>query len=111
MMTQKIAATPLGNKVIVRLDPVEKKTDSGIIIHTEGSEEREYAAQTRGTLIAVGPEAWHDIETGEPLSWKVEEGSRVMFAAYAGVRITAEKYSDRIMQDHDVIAVLEEENV
>ena len=99
----------MGNKVIVSLDKIETKTESGIYIHTGNSEEREYAAQTRGTLKALGPEAWLDIDTGIDLPWKLEVGDRVLFAAYAGVRIEQDKYGDRIMNDHDIIARIDRE--
>ena len=108
----KVSAIPLGNKVLVKFDPVEEAaTESGIIIHTASTKEREYLAQTRGTVVAIGPEAWVDVETNLDLPWKhlIEVGTRVLFARYSGVKVEDSDDSDRVMNDHDIIAVLEHE--
>lgn len=109
----RVSATPLGNKVLVQLDDVEEVSEGGIIMHTTNNREREYIAQTRGTILKIGPEAWVDPETGLDFPWRslvAEEGKKVMFAKYSGVSINGEdKLAPRIMNDLDIIAVLEDE--
>jgi co-chaperonin GroES (HSP10) len=70
---------PTGYHVIVEPDPVETKTEAGIILQIDTKKEK--AAGTFGTLKAVGPQAWKDISTGD--SW-AKVGERVMYAKYAG---------------------------
>ena len=49
--------TPVGYRVLVKPDVLEQKTKGGIII-AETIREGQDRAQTTGTLVAVGPDAW-----------------------------------------------------
>lgn len=104
MSKKKETVKPLGFTVLVRLDEVTEKSEGGIILTTSDKTKREYAAQTRGTIVAIGPEAW-DYEGGE--GSKCEVGDRVLFARYAGVKVEEDDYSDRVMNDKDIIGKLE----
>ena len=75
---------PLGNRVLVKIDPVEQK--KGSLIMLESSQER----QNKGTAMVVGIEC-ENIKTGD----------RVMFNKYAG---------NQVFQDcEDLILMLEDE--
>ena len=104
MSKKKETVKPLGFTVLVRLDKVDKKSEGGIILTPDSRASREYAAQTRGTVVEVGPEAW-GYEGGEDS--RCRAGDRVLFARYAGVKVEDDDYSDRIMNDKDIIGKLE----
>ena len=117
----KTGIFPSGNRVVVKPDEVEEKTEGGIIIASAISEKYEHANAT-GTLVAVGPDAFtHTYEVTERLidgQWKpverkvtgyseafAEEGDRVAFAKYGGLVVQGEdgeKY--RILNDTDITA-------
>jgi co-chaperonin GroES (HSP10) len=112
---------PSGDRVLVLPDPIEEElTESGIVIIQETRDKYE-AAQSSGTLVAVGPDAWnHVIEKlyavgddgrehliekrvrgySEPFA---RVGDRVAFAKYSGLRVKGEdgeKYI--ILNDEDI---------
>jgi len=91
---------PLGYRVMVRRAPPEEVTEGGIII-ASAQTEREHAAETRGTVLAVGPRAWTD--EGDEAS-RCEVGDKVILAVYSGTRLTADKYSDILVNDQDILA-------
>jgi chaperonin GroES len=112
---------PSGDRVLVLPDPIEEEiTESGIVIIQETRDKYE-AAQSSGTLGAVGPDAWchvveqlyavgddgreHLIEKrvrgySEPFA---KVGDRVAFAKYSGLRVKGEDGElYRILNDEDI---------
>ena len=52
---------PAGHRVLLKADPIETVSEGGIVVISSTMEEKlERAAQTNGTLIQVGNEAWED---------------------------------------------------
>lgn len=65
------AVKPMGYRVVVREDPIEVKSEGGIILHASKDEkDRQQAGQVWGTLVAVGETAF----TGADWQRKDEEG-------------------------------------
>jgi len=116
---------PSGNRVLVKPDEIDKVTAGGIII-PEPEAEKHAGAQSIGTLIAAGPDAWkHVTESvyrvidGELRLAEVREkgysepfaqvNDRVAFAKYGGLVVEGmdgERY--RVLNDEDITAVVEE---
>lgn len=73
----------LGNRVIIKPDPIEEISAGGIVIaQTEKYMREEKAATSTGVVVGYGPAAWLDpIMGGEP--W-VDVGDRVVYARYSG---------------------------
>ena len=110
-----------GNRVVVKPDDVEKKTDGGIVIPdtvADGYQD----AQSTGVLIAVGPDAWQHTtkktyrlidgtmrlvgleKTGysEPFA---DVGDRVAFAKFGGLKVVGEDGNEyRLLNDEDITA-------
>lgn len=112
---------PSGNRVVVKPDDVERKTDGGIIIPDAQADSHAHA-QTIGTLVEVGPDAWSHLtkrkyrlidgglklveieKTGysEPFA---KVGDRVAFAKYGGLAVEGEDGNQyRILNDEDITA-------
>lgn len=104
MMENKSGISPTGGHVLISPDPVEEKTKGGIYLPdtTRDSEQR---AATTGTVIAIGPGAWLDLDDGQP--W-AEVGDHVSYARYAGVEMVGkDEESYTLINDNDILAVLQ----
>lgn len=95
---------PVGNRVIVRPDPVEEKTESGLIKTVNA--EKEKHGQQDGVLVGIGPLAWQ-YPNDDGLEYKpwAYLGDRVHWTRYSGLEITGDDGEFyRIMNDEDLIA-------
>jgi chaperonin GroES len=117
---------PSGNRILIKPDALEEKTEGGIIIPPK-ERERHQQAQTAGILIAVGPDAWShmtkktyrvidgelrlvEMETSGYSDPFAEEGDRVTFARYGGLQVRGEDGEMyRILNDEDITARVSDE--
>lgn len=107
---------PLGDRVLIRPDEIEKTSPGGIII--VDPEERHAMAQSIGTVVAVGPDCWVDhVERGPVGVTTVgfsgpfaKPGDRVCFAKYGGLQVPGKDGQPyRIMNDVDITARVDED--
>jgi len=113
---------PLTDKVLIKPDIIEEKTDGGIII-AESTKEQHQAAQAVGTLIAIGRDAFKNTTTNvysgdsmklterrvERWDGTAEPGQRVMYAKYGGYSVVGkdgEVY--QVMNDRDLTCAVDE---
>ena len=122
----KTGINPSGNRVVVKPDDVERKTEGGIII-PDAQADKHMHAQSTGTLVSVGPDAWshttkmtyrlidgdyklvEKVVTGysEPFA---NPGDRVAFAKYGGLQVEgADGELYRILNDEDITARVSDE--
>lgn len=95
---------PTGGHVLVKADPVEAKTKGGIYL-PDTTRDQEQRAATMGTVVAVGPSAWMDLDDGHP--W-AEVGDHVSYAKYAGVEMIGKDEQNYVLiNDNDILAVLQ----
>ncbi len=94
---------PTGGHLLVLPVKVEERTAGGIILPQE-TRDKEQQAATVGTLIAVGPGAWFDLDDGTP--WAAV-GDKVSYAKYAGVSMQGKDGQSYVLiNDNDVLAKL-----
>jgi chaperonin GroES len=93
-MSKKLSVKPLADRVIVKADPAEEKTKSGIIIPDTAKEKPQ-----RGVVLAVGPG-----KKDEPTTVKV--GDKVLYGKYSGTELNVEGEDFLIMRESDILAVL-----
>lgn len=117
---------PSGNRIVIKPDEVETTTAGGIVIpQTEA--EKHQTAQSTGTLISIGPDAFQEYTTTTYRwmdgSWKpvektvtgfsqpfAEPGDRVAFAKYGGLSVIgADGEEYRILNDMDITAKVSDE--
>lgn len=98
---------PMDLRVLVRPDGPGAMIGS---IHIpESVQDKERFAQCKGTLIAVGENAWEEAASRSPHFTKPSPGDRILIAKYGGVLLKgADGVEYRIMNDEDVVARLEE---
>jgi len=104
-----------GHRVLIKVDPIKKETDSGIIV-VRDDEERDHKINTStGSVVAIGPTCWMAYDFYKPngernpnwLPW-CAVGDRVYFAKYAAKWIKdAEGNEYVVVNDQDIIAVVE----
>jgi len=98
---------PVGHRILVRPDKVEKQTKGGIYIPEE-ARDKEQRATNVGVVLAIGPLAWKDF--AKPDAW-AEVGDTVIFKAHAGMRVKNEESDEDfllLMNDAEVAAVRKE---
>lgn len=101
----KSVPVPAGHRIVIKADPIEEVTQSGIILQST-NKDREADGQISGTLVAVGPNAWKAFDDGVP--W-AKVGDRVLFAKYGGYSVKIKKEIYRVMNDEDVTAIIQDE--
>jgi len=80
-----VPVLPTGFRVLVRQDPVEMKSEGGIIL---GDSDRRQAGQIWGTIVAVGPKAFTGADFGDDEHDKHKAGTRVLYKRYGGQSFT-----------------------
>ncbi len=91
---------PLGDRVVVKPQPAEEKTASGLFIPDTAKEKPQ-----RGTIIAVGPGR---VENGTKIDMTVKEGDTVLYGKYAGTEITITDDDFLIMRESDILGIIED---
>lgn len=104
---------PLDNRLLILQDKVEEKTKGGIFLPDQETSKQKYA-QTRATVIAVGPMCWaearYDADRFGVDAAFPEPGNRVLVGRYTGdTHKGADGREYVVINDTDVIAFLESE--
>ena len=97
----KMSVRPLHDKVIVRRDDAEDRTDSGIYI-PEASKDK----PKTGIIEAVG-DGKLNTDTGERIPLTLSKGDRVIFTSYAGTEIKLNDDELLIMGEDEILAVID----
>jgi len=100
----KSGLTPIEYKVLIELDEVGQKTGGGLFI-PDTVREKEQMMQVKATLIAIGGDAFIDMNAPVP-----KVGDRIYVAKAAGYNVTGSDGKQyRLMQDKDIAAIILEE--
>jgi chaperonin GroES len=92
---------PILHRVLVKVDEVETKTASGIVLAV--NEKREQAAAETGVVISIGDTAFKDFKA----EVVPNIGDKVYFAKYAGKvvkDVDGTEYT--VLNDEDIIGVI-----
>lgn len=89
---------PLSDRVVVKPEPAEEKTSSGLFIPDSAKEKPQ-----RGTIVSVGPGR---VENGAKIDMTVSEGDTVLYGKYAGTEITLENEDLLIMRESDILGIV-----
>lgn len=101
-MTLEVA----GHRIMVKPDPIEMKTESGIIL---GINEKAYREATMsGTVVGMGRSAYYGFADNQP--W-CAVGDHIIFARHTGKFVTDPKTKDEfyVINDEDVQVVIRED--
>ncbi len=89
---------PLGDRVVVKPEPAEEKTASGLFIPDTAKEKPQ-----RGSVVAVGP---GKVENGNKIEMTVGEGDTVLYGKYSGTEITIGGDDVLIMRESDILGIV-----
>lgn len=88
--------TPIGSRVLVRVDDNETKTPGGLFLPDVAAR-----TATTGTVIAVGPGKWK--EDGRRETMQLNPGDRVLFRRYNGIELGS-SWPDLLLFDQDAVS-------
>ena len=89
---------PLGDRVVVKPQPAEEKTASGLFIPDTAKEKPQ-----KGTIVAVGPGR---VENGNKIDMTVQEGDTVLYGKYSGTEIQLDNDDLLIMRESDILGIV-----
>lgn len=95
-MVKKI--TPLGDRVLVKPDPGEERTKSGIVLPDSAKEKPQ-----EGTVIAVG--SGRILDNGQRVPLEVKVGDKVLYTKYGGTEIKIDGDEIIFLQERDILAI------
>lgn len=112
MKQKKISIIPCGHYVLVEPETMEKVSEGGIILNKDMIN-RENTAKVRGTIVAIGQNAWKAYDDGEP--W-AEVGDKVWFKRHVSDKIEDDNDIDEhgekklyfLLNDNDILAIRDE---
>ena len=90
---------PLSDRIVVKPEPAEEKTASGIILPDTAQEKPQM-----GTVMAVGPGKSSD--SGDIIAMALKKGDKVLYGKYSGTEIKVDGDDVLIMSESDILATL-----
>jgi chaperonin GroES len=91
---------PLGDRLLVKPNPSEEKTKSGIVLPDSAKEKPQ-----EGKVIAVGEGAKDD--SGKKIPMEVKVGDVVLYSKYSGTEVKIDGEEHLIIKESDVLAVVD----
>ena len=96
----KAIGRPIGDKMIVKPDPEELKTKSGIVLPDAAKEKPQ-----EGTVIAVG--TGRILDNGQKVPHEVKVGDKVLYSKYGGTEFKIDNETYVVLsEEHDVLVIL-----
>lgn len=96
----QIKLQPLGDRLVVRREDSEERTEGGIYLPDSAKNK-----PTRGVVVSVGDGKLLDNGTRAPM--QVKAGDRVLFTSYAGEAIEIGDDEFLLMGEGELLAVIE----
>jgi co-chaperonin GroES (HSP10) len=97
---------PAGYKLLVMLQPLEEKTDGGIII-PENRLKDENQASIVACVLKVGPDAYADKVKFPNGPW-CKKGDWIILKSYAGIRLSIHDCDFRLINDDTVEGTIDD---
>ena len=89
---------PIGDRVVVKPEPEEEKTKSGIVLPDTAKEKPQ-----EGTVIAVGP--GRVLDSGQRVPLEVKVGDKIIYSKYGGTEIKIDGEEYIILNERDLLAI------
>ncbi|MFA4906520.1 MAG: co-chaperone GroES, partial [Candidatus Margulisiibacteriota bacterium] len=89
---------PIGDRVVVKPEPEEQKTKSGIVIPDSAKEK-----PSEGTVVAVG--TGRILDNGQKVPVEVKIGDKVIYSKYGGTEVKIDDEEYIILAEKDILAI------
>ena len=96
-----VAIRPLHDKILVRRDEAETKTESGIFLPEKSKDKPK-----TGVVEAVGT-GTVNTDTGALVPLTVKKGDRIIFSSYAGSEVKVGDVELLVMSEDEVLAIID----
>jgi len=90
--------TPIGDRVVVKPEPEEIKTKSGIVLPDSAKEKPQ-----EGTVVAVG--TGRVLDNGQKVPVEVKIGDKIIYSKYGGTEVKIEEEEYMILSERDILAI------
>ncbi|OGC35186.1 co-chaperone GroES [candidate division WOR-1 bacterium RIFOXYB2_FULL_48_7] len=90
--------TPIGDRVVVKPDPEEQKTKSGLVLPDSAKEK-----PSEGTVVAVG--SGRVFDNGQKVACEVKIGDKIIYSKYGGSEVKIEDEEFIILAERDILAI------
>lgn len=91
---RKVSIKPLGDNVLIKPEKQDKKTNTGIILPENASQDK--------------PQEGRIIETGGSKDIKVKKNQKVIYNRYSGTEVKIGNEEYLIVKNEDILAVIEQ---
>lgn len=98
MVAKRAVLNPIGDRVVVKPDPEEVKTRSGIVLPDSAKEK-----PSEGTIVAVG--TGRILDNGQKVPVEVKIGDKVIYSKYGGTEVRIEEEEYIILSEKDILAI------
>ncbi|MBU0671920.1 MAG: co-chaperone GroES [Candidatus Margulisbacteria bacterium] len=90
--------TPIGDRAVVKPDPEELKTKSGIVLPDSAKEK-----PSEGKVVAVG--SGRILDNGQKVPLEVKIGDNIIYSKYGGTEVKIENEEYIILSERDILAI------
>jgi chaperonin GroES len=90
--------TPIGDRVVVKPEPEEQTTKSGIVLPDSAKEKPQ-----EGTVVAVG--TGRVLDNGQRIPLDVKVGDRIIYSKYGGTEVKLDNEEFMILSERDILAI------
>ena len=90
--------TPIGDRVVVKAEPEEMKTRSGIVLPDSAKEKPQ-----EGTVVAVG--SGRVLDNGQRVPLEVKVGDKIIYSKYGGTEVKIDEEEYIILSERDILAI------
>lgn len=89
--------SPIGDRVVVKPEPEEQKTKSGIVLPDSAKEKPQ-----EGTVVAVG--TGRILDNGQKVPLEVKVGDKIIYSKYGGTEVKIDKEELVFLSERDVLS-------
>ena len=90
--------SPIGDRVVVKPEPEEQKTKSGIVLPDTAKEKPQ-----EGTVVAVG--SGRILDNGQKVPLEVKVGDKIIYSKYGGTEVKIDEEEYIILSERDILAI------
>jgi len=90
--------TPIGDRVVVKPEPEEQKTKSGIVLPDTAKEKPQ-----EGTVVSVG--TGRILDNGQKVPLEVKVGDKIIYSKYGGTEVKIDEEEYIILSERDILAI------